>query len=208
MAKNSDTFKELATKPTPSTQSVENKPKVNIKMPIIQKKIVKKQLIKENVDMFESLKEEKSKTSLLTLKSADKQLSGFVLTRPKSSESIIIDCPAEQVDSVDEMAKELVTNIINSSLNMVKSSLSQIPQPIEENTHFKHHRLLTRDSSLSQYSISKSDSRLGYYKDYQSENNDLKMSFDNEVDLGDDEAISDKIVLEFEDEPYEFAKIK
>jgi hypothetical protein len=157
----------------------------------------KKQLIQAGVEMYESLKEERSKTSLLTIKSNESQ-SGRLKNKIEDNEQ---DLNAiKTIETLDDLAKELVTNVITNSLDQFRNSTVSVQS---HNDSHRRSKVITRESTMSQLSINKTNSRLGYYKDFQNDI-DLKQSFDiNNSDLDDDndEDINDKIVLELEDEP-------
>lgn len=154
----------------------------------------KKSLIKSNVDMYESLKEEKSKTSLLTVKSGKMLEKAELIEKPYLIKNLVETARAveKKIESVDALARDLVTSIITKSLDVIKSA-SKTVLSIEDESP-KRSKALTRESTLSHYSImTKSNSKLGD----PDMNNDLKSYFD--IDLDENE----NILLEFEDEPYE-----
>ena len=146
----------------------------------------KKTLIKAGVDMYDSLKHEKSRTSLLTIKSNE----------IKPQDLVTDEAITKKV--LDDLARQLVNNVLNKSLEIIKKkSIDNEP------------KIINRELNTSQLSTNKTASRLGYYKDFQTDK-DLKLSFEtDDYDSADEvDGISEKIVFEFEDEPYEFVSKK
>jgi hypothetical protein len=169
-------------------QKVETKNEEKKIKSIIKKKMTvdkleeKKTLIKAGVDMYDSLKHEKSRTSLLTIKSNE--------IKPQD---LVIDETITKKD-FDDIARQLVNTVLNKSLEIIKkNSIDNEP------------KIINRELNTSQLSTNKTVSRLGYYKDFQTDK-DLKLSFEtDDYDSADEvDGISEKIVFEFEDEPYEF----
>jgi len=169
-------------------QKVETKNEKKKIKSIIKKKMTvdkleeKKTLIKAGVDMYDSLKHEKSRTSLLTIKSNE--------IKPQD---LVIDETITKKD-FDDLARQLVNTVLNKSLEIIKkNSIDNEP------------KIINRELNTSQLSTNKTVSRLGYYKDFQTDK-DLKLSFEtDDYDSADEvDGISEKIVFEFEDEPYEF----
>ncbi len=169
-------------------QKVETKNEEKKIKSIIKKKMTvdkleeKKTLIKTGVDMYDSLKHEKSRTSLLTIKSNE--------IKPQD---LVIDETITKKD-FDDLARQLVNTVLNKSLEIIKkNSIDNEP------------KIINRELNTSQLSTNKTVSRLGYYKDFQTDK-DLKLSFEtDDYDSADEvDGISEKIVFEFEDEPYEF----
>ncbi len=169
-------------------QKVETKNEEKKIKSIIKKKMTvdkleeKKTLIKAGVDMYDSLKHEKSRTSLLTIKSNE--------IKPQD---LVIDETITKKD-FDDLARQLVNTVLNKSLEIIKkNSIDNEP------------KIINRELNTSQLSTNKTVSRLGYYKDFQTDK-DLKLSFEtDDYDSADEvDGISEKIVFEFEDEPYEF----
>ena len=106
----------------------------------------KKTLIKAGVDMYDSLKHEKSRTSLLTIKSNEIK-----------SQDLEIDETITK-KNLDDLARQLVSTVLDKSLEIIKKkSIDNEP------------KIINRELNTSQLSTNKTVSRLGYYKDFQTD---------------------------------------
>lgn len=152
-------------------------------------------LIENNREFYKSIKNDKIKTSLTINKSNVMQ--SKLSERKESTQDKAKTTDLKIVKSVNEMAGILVKSVINQALNDKSTRDITDPKSIEKKYRYNFSAKKQGEINLNEFNSKKTNSRLGYYKDYQTENENKNDFSTNEIDDG-------KFVIEFEDEPYEF----
>ena len=190
----------------------------------------KKILIQNGQEYYKSIKEN-FKTSLITKNNDKDRLTEIVddkIDECNDEKSQVI------IGSVKEMAQILVNSIMTVAIDEVKEtsdheetsedskknandklkgfrylinsgkSKSKSPTPTSQTPLINMTEKDQVDNSLNDFNFNKSNSRLGYYKDYQTEADiDSKEAKIEEIYGQDNAEIRNKFVIEFQDEPPE-----
>lgn len=174
-------------------------------------------LIKEYTDVYKSIKIERFPTSLVINRNLSNNMNGFI---EESNEREQLQAESRMSENekrmVNDMATVLVKSIIEKAVSEVQSHNPENIPDCYDSAYIERAYLTdktiskpnaSQSSILNDFNANKSNSRLSYYKDFQTDIDVVMKEFERGgamIDGKNDE--NEKLVIEFEDEPLEYVE--
>lgn len=165
----------------------------------------KRFLLDDYMDVYKSIKVERFPTSMVINRNVLGQIEAV---QPESNENEQNSVRNVDIKAVNDLATVLVKSIIEKAVSEVQSN----PQTdCYDPGYIKRVYLASSKKSngqnseiLNEFNANKSNSRLSYYKEFQTDMDVVMNEFGRAADQNGEENEADKFVLQFEDEPAEY----
>lgn len=190
----------------------------------VDRNLSSKFLIKEYADVYKSIKIERFPTALVINRNDENKIN-LIASRPinkkdkkkeEQQEQLEVQDTDEtterqvsesELNTVTNLAGELVKSIIERAVCEVRSSQQvtpreDLPDYLKRSSYLVNSKISSAKKSdiLNEFNANKSNSRLSYYKDFQTDLDVVMSEYGGDDDANDD---NQKLVIEFEDEPPE-----
>ncbi len=178
-------------KKSSSPEKLINKKSLIIKepdtIPEVEKEFIKFEL---NYEMFKSIKDKQPKTSIYAVTNEKRKQENL----EKSEKKVNTEIAEIEEQSIDEIAKVIVSNVISDSKSRLKASSRRDSEKILEGPANRVNS--SRNSTRNKSATGRSSSQASYYKNYQT---DL-FEEDTDIDIEDCDKNDNNLKIELEDE--------